>query len=163
MKKYYNINYQLLVTLLLPIMFRQKITTALLYALVRPLELIGNKFIKYIESLVISANSQVCYMEAMINDEFDFVERRIRIRTKEVDFGSLITWEIKTNKRILIPSHDSDQRFLLNAKHQIGVNEFDFEIIFPLGFTLSDSEQNKLKQIVNRHKLSTKKYIVVNE
>lgn len=163
MKKYYNINYQLLATLLLPVMMRQKTTTALLYALVSPLELLGNKFIKHIESLVITANSQVCYMEAMINDDFDFVERRIKIRTKEVDFSSLITWDVKTNRRLSIPSRESDQRFLLNAKHQIGANEFDFEIIFPIGFTLSEAEQIRLKQIVNKHKLSSKKYIVVNE
>lgn len=160
MKKYYNINYQLLVTLLLPIMLRQKITTALLYALVRPLELIGNKFIKYIESLVTTANSQVCYMEAMINDEFDFIERRIKIRTKAVDFLAMIFWEKEEKRSVVL--YD-DKAFLINHKYQIGINEKDFEIVFPLGFALSDAEQMRLKQIVNKYKLSSKKYIVVNE
>lgn len=163
MKKYYNTNYSLLVTLLLPIRLRKNITAILLRSLVRPLELISESFIEYIEALVVSANSQVCYMEAMINDEFDFIERRIKIRTTDVDLEALITWKKTTNKRILIPSHNTDQRFLLNAKGQIGANGKDFEIVFPLGYTLSESEMTKLKQIVNRHKLSTKKYIVVNE
>lgn len=163
MKRYYNTNYSYLATLLLPVRLRGVLTTALIRAMVQPLDRINDSFVKYRDSLITSSSSQVCYLQAMLNDEFDFLDRRIKIRTTAIDLMSLITHDINTDKRILVPSASSNNRMLLNARYQIGSSLKDFEIVFPKGYTLSKSEQIKLKLIVNRHKLASKKYSITNE
>ena len=163
MKKYYNTNYSYLATLLLPVRLRAVLITALLRAMVHPLDRINDSFVKYRDNLITSSSSQVCYLQAMLNDEFDYLERRIKIRTTAIDLMSLITHDIKTDRRILVPSADNKNRVLLNARYQIGSSLKDFEIVFPAGYTLSESEQTKLKLIVNRHKLASKKYSITNE
>lgn len=163
MKRYYNTNYSLLISLLLPIIFRKNILTTLLRSMINPLELNNDLFTAFVQSLDVSSYSQICYLEAMINDEFDFIDRRIEVRNNEYDFDALINWRKETDKRIVIPLADSKQRVLFSAKGHIGTNENDFEIVFPLGWTLSKSETGKLKQMVNMYKLSSKKYIIVNE
>lgn len=163
MKRYYNTNYSYLATLLLPVRLRAVLTTALIRAMVQPLDRINDSFVKYRDSLITSSSSQVCYLQAMLNDEFDYLERRIKIRTTAIDLMSLITHDIKTDRRILVPSADSNNRTLLNARYQIGSSLADFEIVFPKGYTLSKPEQIKLKLIVNRHKLASKKYQITNE
>lgn len=163
MKKYYNTNYSYLATLLLPVRLRAALTTALIRAMIQPLNRINDSFVKYRDSLIKSSSSQVCYLQAKLNDEFDYLERRIKIRTTAIDLMSLITHDIKTDSRILVPSVDSKNRVLLNARYQIGSSLKDFEIVFPKGYTLSSSEQIKLRLIVNRHKLASKKYSITNE
>lgn len=163
MKKYYNTNYSYLATLLLPVRLRAVLTTALIRAMVLPLDKINDSFVKYRDGLITSSSSQVCYFQALINDEFDYLERRIKIRTAAIDLMSLITHDINTDRRILVPSAESDNRTLLNARYQIGSSLKDFEIVFPKGYALSKAEQTKLKLIVNRHKLASKKYSITNE
>jgi len=163
MKKYYNINYSLLVLLLTPTLLRNDLIWIFLFSLVRPLDDAQKDFIRYDESLQSKINAQICYLQTLINDEFDFYERRIKIRNYEFDFDSLLTWKITTTKRTVVGTRGSGNEYLRNAKGQIGANVPDFEIVFPVGFTLSQDEQRNLRLLVNRNKLATKKYIISHE
>lgn len=163
MKKYYNINYSLLVLLMTPTLLRQHMTNVFQDSMSKPLDAINNQFVKYMEGLVTIASSQVCYMQALLNDEFDFYDRRIKVRTYKFDFDSLILWDMSIPKRAMFGKKGSGNQFLLCKKGQIGANIPDFEIVFPVGFALSPDEERRLKQLVNQHKLATKKYIITNE
>lgn len=163
MKKYYNINYSLLVLLLTPTLLRNDLIRLLLLALIKPLNELQNDFVRFDESLQTKNNAQICYMQAMINDMFDFYDRRIKVRNNEFDFSSLLTWKITTTKRTMVGTRESGNEYLRNAKGQIGANVPDFEIVFPAGFTLSQDEQRNLRLLINRNKLATKKYIISHE
>jgi hypothetical protein len=77
----YNINFSRLIKQLLPIAVRQPVIIALIKVLINPVIYVYNQFINYrnISLYKLNHTSQVCYMEAMLNDEFDSIFRRIKI------------------------------------------------------------------------------------
>ena len=81
MKNIYNISYSRAALLLLPFMLRKKTIIAFMATFMRPLEVMNDDFVTYRQSIDTSVNSQICYMRAMLNDYFDYYERRIIIRT----------------------------------------------------------------------------------
>jgi hypothetical protein len=165
MKKYYNINYSLLVLLLTPAVLRNDVQTALLTSLAKPLDLLNNDFDDYIQSLDTQINAQTCYMQAILNDNFDFNERRIRVRTAPIDFDYYLLWKENQNKSIMIFKEGTDgfTPYLLSRDGLIGANNIDFEIVFPRGYTLSVSGLRNLRTLVNQNKLASKKYRIVYE
>ena len=165
MKKYYNINYSLLVLLLTPLMLRNDLIKAFITSIVKPLDLLNNDFGVFVQSLSTGINSQVCYMQAMLNDNFDFIERRIRVRTATIDFDSFLLWRDNKNKPMMISSEASEEfkPRLLNRDGQLSANHPDFEIVFPAGYMLSVEELKRLRILVNRNKITPQKYITVHE
>lgn len=132
-------------------------------ALVRPLEVLNEAFTDYRATLDLSVKSQTCYLQAVINNEFDFYKRRIYVRNYEFDFYNLLTWNIATPSRTLVGVRGTGEEYLRNNRGQIGVNIPDFEIVLPLNFTLSNESNQILKRVVNKYKLATKKYIISYE
>ena len=165
MKKYYNINYSLLVLLLMPILLRNELIKTFITSAAKPLDSLNKEFNTLAESLQTNINAQTCYMQAMLNDNFDFVERRIRVRIAPIDFDFFLLWKENQNKPMMISKEGTEgfMPHLLNRDGQIGVNNPDFEIVFPIGYTLSDAELKRLRVLVNRNKLASKKYRIIYE
>lgn len=165
MKKYYNINYSLLVLLLTPTMLRNDAEIPLLTSLAKPLDSLNNDFNAYVQALETQIKGQTCYMQAMLNDEFDYNERRIIVRTAPIDFDYYLLWKENQNKPIMIFKEETDgfTPYLLSRDGLIGANNVDFEIVFPRGYTLSVSELRHLRTLVNQNKLDSKKYRIVYE
>lgn len=165
MKKYYNINYSLLVVLLDPVILRNELQVTFLTSLAKPLDLLNNDFNAYIQSLDTQIKSQTCYMQAMLNDEFDYNERRIIVRTAPIDFDYFLLWKENQNKPVMVSKEGTNvfSPYLLNRDGQIGANNVDFEIVFPRGYTLSVSELRHLKTLVDQNKLASKKYRITYE
>lgn len=165
MKKYYNVNYSLLALLLLPTFLRKEMITALVSSFVKPLEDLHSEFLSYVYSLDAHAYSQVCYMQALLNDEFDYNERRIKVRTAPIDFDCYLLWKENQDKPILISGEGSAgfAPYLLSTDGQTGSNNIDFEVVLPASFHLSTDEERRMKTLVNKHKLASKKYRIVYE
>jgi len=162
MKNYYKVNYQLLLLLLTPTRLRNAVQTALLTSLSESLGSINEDFNSYTQSLKTMANAQTCYMQAMLNDNFDYYERRIIVRPAPIDFDSFLLWKESKNKPVML-YRDGINPFLLNRDGQIGANNNDFEIVFPYFFTFSNSELKRLRTLVNQNKLAPKKYTLLYE
>ena len=163
MKKYYNINYSLLVLLLTPTLLRNDLVRLFLLSMIKPLDDLQNDFFRFDESLQTKNNAQICYMQAVINDEFDFYERRIKIRNYEFDFNSLLILDKSNNQRVPYTEQFTTPPYIIMEKGVIGADQIDFEVVFPVGFTLSSDEQRRLKILIHKNKLSTKKYIISYE
>ena len=165
MNKYYNIGYPLLHLLLTPVMLRKKLQTALLISLARPFELLNVDFRAFVQTLEVRVNAQVCYMQAILNDEFDYLQRRIRIRQVQPSDDAQLLWRENQNKPILIYIEGTPDTipYLLNRDSQIGLNNADFEIVMPTNMALSTFEIRRLKALVNQNKLASKKYRIVYE
>lgn len=163
MKNIYNISFSSLIASHLANRIRNSVFIAYLLMLVHPLEELQSIFLSYANSLNTDINSQVCYMRTMLNDEFDYYDRRIKVRTVKPDFDSVLTWHINTPKRILVGERGSGNECLRNARGQLGKNIPSFEIVFPSGYVLSDSESGKLRSLVNNNKLASKQYTIVYE
>ena len=163
MKNYYKISFSRLIASHLANKIRNSILIAYLLMLVYPLTELHSIFLSYVRSLNTDVYTQICYMRTMLNDEFDFFERRIFVRTIKPDFDSFLTWDIQTTKRTLVGERGSGNECLRNARGQLGRNLPSFEIVFPVGFALSEREQGRLRSLVNNNRLASKQYMVVYE
>jgi hypothetical protein len=165
MKNIYNISYSRVALLLLPFIIRQKTIIAFMAAFMRPLEIMNEDFGAYRYSIDTSVNSQICYMRAKLNDYFDYYERRIKVRTASLNKDYYLLWQDQANKPNMIYDETQLETFklyMLNKDWQIGANNADFEIIFPVGYILSNNDRNQVEALVNNNKLASTKYIIIN-
>jgi len=165
MKNIYNISYSRIALLLVAFIIRKKTLVAFLAAFMRPLENLNEDFTAFRNSVDTSVKSQICYMRGMLNDQFDYFERRIRIRTAPLDKSYYLLWQDQYNKPIMVYSEDNPDTYkpyLLSKDGQIGTNNPDFEIILPPGYALSENEQIQIDALINNNKLASKKYIITN-
>ncbi|NDV93530.1 hypothetical protein D0T84_01185 [Dysgonomonas sp. 521] len=164
MSNYYNINYSRIGVLLLPTFLRQPIASAFIRAIMQPLDNMNDEFNEYRESLDIGTYSQVCYLQGLINDNFDPLERRIRIRQAALDEDAFLFWKRNTNKPVRLYKRSSPGFVprLMSRKGFIGTENPDFEIVLPVGFTLSENEETYMRALINQNKLASKTYIITN-
>lgn len=166
MKPVYNISYSRLALLLLPVALRRKACIALICALMRPLERLNGQFGGYRDAVDTSVCSQTCYLRGLLNDHFDYCRRRIVVRPAVINKDGYLLWQDQYHKPVMLCSEDSPDTyrpFLLNRDGQAGNENADFEIVLPKGYTMSETEENQLISLVNRHKLSSKKYSITYE
>lgn len=162
-RNYYNISFPRLVLLLLPTMLRQNLIVAFITALVRPLTLIHGKFDAYRLEIDTSVNSQVCYLEYLLNDTYDYYDRRIIIRDAPINYDDFFLFDSETGKAVLLSDAGAGDASLWVDSGKLGTTNADFDVVFPLGYALSDSEQKALKQLISNNKLASKKYNIIYE
>lgn len=151
-RQIYKIGYNRLGVLLLPVKMRQKGILALLGALMRPLSILHRNFTLFADSVITPVNSQVCRLEAMLNDKYDYYGRQIRVVDVPFEENAFFLHDN-------IPQFvaDNDPIFWYD-RNVIGSSVIDFEIVFPSGYDYSEDEIRQIKQLINNHKLASKKY-----
>lgn len=162
-KNYYNISYPRLALLLLPTMLRQDMEGALLTALVRPLTVIHSDLTAYIVSVNTTVNSQVCYMQSMLNDAYDYYERRIIVRDAPISYDDFFLFDEPTGKAVMLSDAGTGDPVLWVDGDKLGTTVPDFEVVFPKGYTFTNSEEKALRSLINNNKLASKKYTIVYE
>lgn len=77
----FNVNFKILIKLLIPVRLRMPKALAWMYALVAPLETVYNGFKsnRNYNNYWLTHTPQVCYVEAVLNDRWDAGLRRIKI------------------------------------------------------------------------------------
>jgi hypothetical protein len=163
MNKPYNINFGRFAALMTPTMLRGRLMMAFLTAFMRPIEWLHNRFMIYADDLIAGEKSQVCYLEGLLNNDFDYFERRIYIRDHTVDLLPLLTWGMDTERRTLAGTRGSGMEILRNARGQLDTSAYNFEVVLPAGFYLSEDEEKRLKALLNKNKIASKRYLIVNE
>lgn len=160
---YYNVNYARLVNLLLPPFLRKPVMIALGMAMMRPLDMQHREFIKYQSSINIQVYSQVCRMQGLLNDTFDYYDRRIVVRNVDINYEANMIRNRQYADRKPYPAIANDPPYLFMRSRLIGADKHDFEIVLPIGFELSVNDLNVLQRLVNTNKLASKFYKIVNE
>lgn len=160
---YYNVNYSRLINLLLPPFLRKPVMVALGMAMMRPLDAQHREFMKYQSSIDVQVYSQVCYMQGLLNDRFDYYDRRIIVRNIEIDYQSNLIRDKRYSDRKTYPAKEYNPPYLFMRKGFIGADKHDFEIVLPKGFELSINEMNVLQRLVNTNKLASKYYKITYE
>jgi hypothetical protein len=165
MNNYYTINYSLLALLLTPTLLRNDVEKAFITSLAKPLDALNDDFNAYVQSLDTQVNAQTCYMQAMLNNEFDFTERRIEIRIAPVDFDSFLLWKENQNKPLMISGEKTDgfTPHLLSRAGLTGATNNDFEVVLPLLWIMSPVDLKRMKKIINGNKLASKQYRIIYE
>lgn len=160
-KNYYNIGYSRLALLLLLTMLRQDLIVAFVTALVRPFTVIHSDFDTYRAQVDTSVNSQVCYLEYLLNNAYDYYDRRIIIRDAPINYDDFFLFDEPTGKAVMISDGDDPAWWVDDGK--LGTINADFEVVFPKGYELSQNEEKALRGLINNNKLASKKYIITYE
>lgn len=98
-------------------------------------------------------NGQICYLQAVLNDRYDNLLRRIYIEDGEVNGGTYVFTpgeELPLYLQTYIYSYDD---WYLNGEY--------FVVVFPIDFDL-ELYKNEIRAIIDEYKLATKKYIIIN-
>lgn len=165
-KNYYNIGYSRLALLLLLTMLRQNMIVAFVTALVRPLTVIHSDFDTYRRRVDTSVNSQVCYLEHLLNDAYDYYDRRIIIRDAPIDYDDFFLFDEPSGKAVIVLDESeltANDALLWVDDGKLGATNADFEVVFPKGYVFTQSEEKALRQLLNNNKLASKKYIIIYE
>jgi hypothetical protein len=121
-----------------------------------PLVQLYNDFIAFSDEVLyrLSHNSQVCYMEAVLNDAFDNQLRRIRI----VDFETkmrLYFWPDVALRDVYFGE------IFFYSDSSYGDSGVDFTVELPTGLSLNEYEMFQLHALVREYKLAGKQYNII--
>lgn len=157
MKNWYKIDYNKLSVLLLPIRFRQPIIKAILRAFMLPIIKLKREFDTYKSNTdyILNHNSQVCYLQAVLNDNFDPVERRIYITDAPNFEIEKFLWIESEDKPVML--YD-DSFFMLHSENFIGANGINFTVNVPSVLSLETGDLSRMRSLLNYYKLASMRY-----
>jgi hypothetical protein len=158
----YNIDYNKLILARIPVELRSPEVIAWVTLLCMPFAYLYTVLISFRQAKLyqLSITPQVCYLEKMLNDRYDFLLRRIYI----ID-GALFdpTYEFlkvenKPNfiytKAEISAGQPASYDYL---KGEIGAFTFDFIVKVPTSLTFN---QDEMKGLINTYKLASKIYTI---
>ena len=129
----YNINWKRLVAQLTIKRLRKTKHLAWLNSLITPLAQLTNDFQLYRNyvNYRIGITPQVCYLEKLLNDRFDILERRIRI-VKPVVFAPLVLFTKDENKPAKFYRKSEGNPVKLYTKAETSIFTVDFIVEVPV-------------------------------
>lgn len=147
----YRIDWEKLIQLFLPISLRKVLVTCLFYSVVYPLKQLHQLFINFRNDRLkrLSYNSQVVYLQKMLNDEFDPFSRQIRIVNNSID-----------DRRLFYYQH-RDKPLYLGKHYFFGEHwsrNYDFLVLIPEDLELTDVQIIQLRNLIEYYKLYSKQY-----
>jgi hypothetical protein len=154
--KVYDINFGKLVEWLVPPILRRPKMVAWLAALVSPVTKLYQQFLRYRAQKLyeLAITPQVCYLERLLNDKYDFIERRIRI---EDGLDKLPTFYFVRGE--LKPVHmyrrSEDAPTILYTRGESGDIKDDFIILVPMDISFIELE---MRTLVIAYKLAATKF-----
>lgn len=159
---YYNISFAQYAVDLLTNNYRTDLVIAFLKALTEPIEDLNTQFTSFRESIDYRSYSQVCYMQGLLNDSFDPIERRIKVRNATLNRDYYLFWKESKNKPVMLKkqSGNSFEAYLLSRDYQVGTHNKDFEVVLPVGYILSEDESIRIQNLIDQSKLASKQYII---
>ena len=163
----FDVNYDVLRVQLLPVRLRKDRMKAWIKCLISPVKYLYDlyKLFRAAKLYDLAHNSQVCYMEAALNDVFDPEARRIYISDGEYEVPTFVytvpeerTLYLATDGEL--PLIDYDAPIYLNLDSETYVMGWQFIVYYPAGLVF---DMARLKAIVNRYRLPSKKNYDVRE
>ena len=155
---WYKINFNKLVVQLMPTFLRQPRMIAFISLFSAELTKLYNAWLikKSQDETWLQHNSQVCKLRKILNDEFDDIERRIKITDGQLyDRQYIYTLGEKKPKYL--------GKIFIRQNTDYADTGIDFFVVVPVEI---NNEQNKykLEAWVNRYRLASKRYkIIYNE
>ena len=150
----FNINFDILLKLLLPVSLRQPTTESFLKAVVKPLKQLYTAFSTYRTNqlLALSYTGQTMYLKKLLNDNFDNARR---FRITDVANTRLKLCNDPNVTKHLTPDADTNEIDFYNPEHD--ENNIDFTIT-GADDLLHMPSITEVAYFVDRYKLAGKKY-----
>lgn len=157
----YGLNIKRLALLLLPTFWRKPIFATLAYAMVSPLAHLYTRFVLFRRATIyrLDHNGQVCYLRAVLNDQFDPIARRITITEEAAEAGALMLRKREEEQALLLPRRETGRAFIINRRGFGGVNGYDFWVNIPIAL-YGTVDVSRLRAIVGTYKLASRRFSV---
>lgn len=151
----YNVNWFRLVREYLLPLLRLPFITAFVNSCIAPIVSAHKSFIifKKDADYRVMHNSQICYLQKMLNYKFDNSLRRIKVQNIPPRIPLWVYYPEDNKPKYIYNEEDEKPLYMYNAGDYF--NEFDFEIIIPV-VLLALEEQ--MRANVNYYKLYSKNY-----
>ncbi len=157
-KKYYSINFDKLVFLLLPTFLRKSKLVAFATVLVAPIKEMYNEFRKQQKRdwYRLNHNGQVFSLRKVLNDAFDNELRRIKIMDAD-EYERIYIYTPIENQPLYLNGENEDTKYIYTSSEYN--NQFDFVVVVPFGLAYNTY---KMYALIDEYKLITKKYTIHN-
>lgn len=168
MSNVYFINWIRLVKNFLFIQIRKSFLVKWLRILVTPIEWIYNAFLAFRLDCLYKANHncQIIYLEAVLNDAFDTIQRRIRVKNA-VFKQSVFFYDPLDEKDVYLYNPANDQPVWLYYPEQFEGDGCDFYVFIPPDVELNESLRPALEiqisGLIDFYKLYSKNYRILWE
>lgn len=153
---WYNLNFNKLIVQLLPTFLRKQRMIAFLSLFSEELLKLHNQWLqeKKNHEEWLFHNSQVCYLRKALNDEFDDLERGIRITDGQL-YDRQYLFTLGENKPRKIG------KIFLRPASDYADTGIDFFVVFPKTIDINNNNY-KQEALVNRYKLASKRYKIIH-
>lgn len=159
MGNYFKIDFYKLLVQLLPIRRRKPRFMALMSIISVQLQKIHFDFSQFKESTERKGVSQLCSLEALVNEWFDPYKRRIKLRNVKPNYDDFLIWDESSNTTQLI---SNEKPLLLQQENNFMLNHTNGEVVLPVGFSLTTEQKSLLEKILDDNKLPSKTYRIIN-
>lgn len=160
----YTINWGTLIQWLIPTFLRKPIHFNWLMSLAQPVMTLHAQFLLFRDksNYKLQHNSQVCSMEAVLNDQFDPMLRRIRIDNGVVR-EPVWFWEPVENQPVWF--YDNNPAVYFYEQDYLAEELADFTVIVPsdllTGNITADTQMERLmRSFIDYYKLYSKNYLI---
>ncbi|MBA3830130.1 MAG: hypothetical protein H0X33_14415 [Taibaiella sp.] len=151
----FDIDYNVLVKILLPRRLRQAKLKAWVNVLVSPVVYIYNLFMlaRYDHTYILAHMSQVTKMQGALNDAFDVVRRITIVDGTDYDSGyDYLAAELKPSYDYLISEAHAPQPYLYTNAETVA-NGYDFIVQIPAAIVYNTAY---MKALINKFRLASK-------
>ena len=154
----YDVNYNKLVQLLLPICLRGKRITGVLRAMVAPIGVLHGSLMSFRSEkrYQMRHNGQVCYLRAVLNDRFDPVNRSITIAEEENAEVGVMLYGRELERSVHVPVREDNRRLPIFRRGFGGSTGFGFWVNIPA--RLANVSEDEVRAVVNEYKLASIRY-----
>jgi hypothetical protein len=152
----YKVNWFKLVSWLLPSDLFMPKTFALCKALATPIATLHTNFLAYRKQCLydLTITPQICWLVKLLNDKFDYVQRRIYISEGERGDNIYLFQDAEDGNEYLFQNAEVEQIWLFNDS-EVGNNPAHFVVYIPASVA---SKIDVLKSILNIYKLPSRRY-----
>jgi hypothetical protein len=162
----YNINWRRLAIWFLPIPMRKQITIDWLQSWLQPIKTLWADFLLFRDQAIykVAHTSQVCYMEAGLNDLFDNTLRRIAIKNG-LFIEPLYVYTVDEEKPLWLHPEDDNKPLWLYSEDDLNNNDTDFIVCVPIDLQPANTVAlnaylSRIKALINYYKLASKTYTI---
>ena len=167
MDNVYNINWRKFIIENLEVDLRRVKTVKWLEVLFKPIIWLHIEFLAFrIQALYkVNHNSQICYLQAVLNDSFDNVQRRIIIRNAILR-EPLWFYEPEENKPVLFYEESDNKPVYFREESEFIGDGADFLVLVPIDLKPTNTQEEnalliKMKAQIDYYKLFVKNYIIL--
>lgn len=160
----YDINIAKLAIQLLPMCLRGNKMKAFVKAITEPLKYMKEYFEAFRKSkdYRLTHNSQVCYLQAALNDRFDPLLRGIEILDGDDHNEGVILHKRSENEPLVIDERQEEKPVIMYQRNFGGSRAITFKVKVPRRLSLNNRlSEYEVSAVVNEYKLASMRYEII--